>query len=138
MGIGAIILLIPGILFIILGILLVNHYRLHPERERSLISILFPFFLGILFITGTITGYGWLIGLSLIIISIISYIYSKYISIKNPEMKKKQEEALEKSRETLKKHPLYKIQRILTYIMLACAVFLGAFILIVVLFDITF
>jgi len=43
MGIGAIILVIPGILFIILGILLVNHYRLHPEREKDLITILFPF-----------------------------------------------------------------------------------------------
>jgi hypothetical protein len=43
MGIGAVIVLIPGILFIILGILFVNHYRLHPERKRDLTLILFPF-----------------------------------------------------------------------------------------------
>lgn len=38
MGIGAIFSLIMGILFIILGILAINHYRLHPEKEKALIS----------------------------------------------------------------------------------------------------
>lgn len=138
MGIGAIILLIPGILFVILSILIINHYRLHPERKRDLKIILFPFLLGIIFITGVITGYGLIIPLSLLIISIISYIHSKYTSIKHPEIKKQQEEYRKKSREMYKKHPLYKILRITKYIWLVCAVLLGVFLLVVVLFNVTF
>ncbi len=138
MSISAIILLIPGILFIILGILLVNHYILHPERERNLTNILFPFILGIIFITSVITGYGLIILLFLIIISIITYIYSKYASIKHPEMKKQQDEYKKKSREMYRKHPFYKILRICKYIILACAVFFGLFLVVVVLFNITF
>ena len=134
--------LIIGIFFIILGILAINHYRLHPEKEGALISILFPFILGIIGIIGAITGYIGLVILLVFIMSIIGHIYSKYILIKNPEMKKKQEEAREKSQEIYKKHPLiYKflrISRYMMYIMLACAVFLTAFIIIVVLFNVTF
>jgi len=149
MGIGAIFFLIQGIFFIILGILAANHYRLHPEKERALISILFPFILGIPFIIGAITGIGIIIALSFIISIITSIalsIYSKYISIKNPEVTKKQEEsrekAREKAREIYKKHPLiYKflrISRYMMYIMLTFAIFLIAFIIIVVLFNVTF
>ncbi|MEL7669566.1 hypothetical protein [Methanobacterium sp.] len=142
MGIGAILFLIIGIFFIILGILAVNHYRLHPEKEGALIYILFPFILGIIGIMGAITGYIGLIILLLFIMSIISHIYSKYISIKNPEMKKKQEESREKALEIYKKHPpLYKLLRIsryMMYILLAFAIFLTAFIIIVVLFNVTF
>lgn len=138
MSISAIILLIPGILFIILGILLVNHYRLHPERERSLTNILFPFLLGIIFITTVITGYGLIIPLFLLIISIIVGIHSKYTSIKHLEIKKEQDEYKKKSREMHKKHPFYKILRICKYIWLVCAVLLGVFLLVVVLFNVTF
>jgi len=131
-----------GYFFIILGILAINHYRLHPEKEGALISILVPFILGIIGIIGAITGYIGLIILSSFIISIILHIYSKYTSIKYPEMKKKQEESREKALEIYKKHPLlYKLLRIsryMMYVMLTCAIFLSAFILIVVLFDITF
>jgi multisubunit Na+/H+ antiporter MnhG subunit len=142
MGIIAIFSLIMGILFMILGILAVNHYRLHPEKEKALISALFPFILGIIFITCTIAGYIWIIVLLLLIISIISHIYSRYTSIKYPEMKKKQEDSREKTLEIYKKHPiryrLLRISRYMVYIMLACAVFLGVFIVGVVLFNITF
>jgi len=134
MGIGAIILLINGIFFIILGILAINHYRLHPEKEVTLIYILFPFILGIIFITGAIMGYSWFIALSLIIISFISPIHSKYTSIKHPEIKKQREE----SREVYKKTSIYKFMRISRYILLVWGIFLGIFILIVVLFNITF
>lgn len=142
MGISAILFFIIGTFFIILGVLAINHYRLHPEKEGALISILFPFILGIIGIIGAITGYIGLIILILFIISIIIHIYSKYISIKNPEMKKKQEEAREKALEIYKKHPLLykllKISRYMMYIMLACAIFLTAFIIIIVLFNVTF
>ena len=134
MGIGALFFLIIGIFFIILGILIINHYRLHPEKEGALISILIPFILGIIGIISAITGYIWLIILSSFIIGIIHHIYSKYISIKYPEMKKKQD----KSREIAKKHPLYKFVRISRYILLAVAIFFSIFILIIVLFNITF
>ena len=138
MGIVAVIILMQGIFFVILSILIINHYRLHPERKRDLTLILFPFILGIIFITGVITGYGLIIPVSLIIIFIIVYIYSKYTLIKHPEIKKKQDEYRKKSREMRKKHPSYKILRIIKYIWLVCAVLLGAFIAWVVLFNITF
>ena len=138
MGIVAIIVLMQGIFFIILGILLVNHYRLHPERKRDLTLILFPFLLGIIFIIGVIVGYGLIIPVSLFIIFIIIYICSKYTSIKHPEIKKQQDEYRKKSREMRKKHPLYKFLRIIQYIGLACVVFLIVFIVVVALFNITF
>lgn len=50
-----------------------------------MIFILFPFLLGILLIIGAITGY---IGLITLLLLIIGYIYSKYTSIKYPEMHK--------------------------------------------------
>ncbi|MGB9978182.1 hypothetical protein [Methanobacterium sp.] len=146
MGISAIFSFIIGIFFIILGILVINHYRLHPEKEGALISILFPFLLGIPLIISAITGYIGIIIFLYFIISIITSIalriYFKYISNKNPEIKKQQDESREKALEIYKKHPLLhkllRISRYLMYIMLACAIFLTAFIIIVVLFNITF
>ncbi|MCE7698226.1 MAG: hypothetical protein K8E24_005115 [Methanobacterium paludis] len=132
--IGAIFYLIIGIFFIIFSILAINHYRLHPEKEGALISTLIPFILGMLLIIGIITGHIELIILSFFIIFIIILIYPTYNSIKYPEMKKKRE----KAQEVYKKHPLYKLLRICRYILLACATFLGIFVLIVVLFNITF
>lgn len=134
MGIIAIFYLIIGIFSIIFSIIVYNHYRLYPEKEGALVFTLFPFILGIIFIIGAITGYFSPIILSLFIISIMCYIYSKYTSIKHPEMKK----AREKNMEIYKKHPLYKMFRIARYIMLGCAILLGIFVSIVVLFNITF
>ncbi|WP_218105040.1 hypothetical protein [Methanobacterium sp. A39] len=75
------------------------------------------------------------------IVYIIGYSYFKYTSNKHPEIKKNREEyleKLEKHREMYKKASFYKFMRISSYIMLGCIVFLGAFIIIVVVFDITF
>jgi hypothetical protein len=134
MEIRAIIFLIMGIFFIIFSALIINHYRLHPEKEGVLISTLVPFTLGIILVIGAITGYIKLIILLLFIIPIICHIYSKYTSIKYPEMKKKKE----KAKEIYKKYPFYKFLRIVRYILLGCATLIGIFILIIVLFNITF
>lgn len=80
---------------------------------------------------GAITGYIGLTGLLLVIIVMIVSIYYKR---KYPEMERKREEDME----IYKKHPLYKFLRISRYVMIACAVFLGVFIAVVVLFNITF
>ncbi len=134
MGIDTIFFLIPGIFFIILSIFIYNHYRLHPEKERSMIAILFPFIVGIIFITSAITGYFGFIILFLFISTITSYIYSKYTLNKNPEMKKNREKYME----IYKKRPIYKFLRITSYMILICAIILGVFVLIIVLFNITF
>lgn len=134
MGIDAIFFLIPGIFFIIFSIFVYNHYRLHPEKERSIISILFPLITGIIFSISAITGYIGLIILFLFISTITSYIYSKYTLNKHPEMKKNREKYME----IYKKRPIYKFLRIASYITLTCAIFLGVFVLIIVLFNITF
>lgn len=128
MGIGAIFSLIMGIFFIILGILIINSHRLHPEEELTLISILFPFILGIIGIMGAITSY---IGLTGLLVFIIVMSFSIYFKRKYPEIMKNQK----KFQEIYKKQPLYKFSR---YILLGWGIFLGAFILILVLFNVTF
>ena len=143
MGIGAIfsliISLIMGIFFIIVGCLAVNQYI--RNREGTLISIIFPFILGIIGIYCAIWGYISLLLVIAFVTYIVIYSCSKYISYKHPEIKENREEyleKLEKHREMYKKTSAYKFMRISRYIMLGCAVFLGTFILIVVVFNITF
>jgi hypothetical protein len=134
-----IISLIMGIFFIIVGCLAVNQYI--RNREGTLISIIFPFILGIIGIMGAIYGFiSFLLVIAFVIFIIFSG-YSKYISYKHPEIKKNREEyleKLEKHREMYKKTSFYKFMRVSRYIMLACIIFLTVFILIVVLFNITF
>ena len=89
MGIGDVIFLIIGIFFIILGILIINHYIRNHEKEEALIIILSPFILGIICIISVITGYTGLMGLLIFIITSILYIYGrKYPKVKqHPEVK---------------------------------------------------
>ena len=136
MEIGSIFFLILGIFFIIFSILVYNHFRHHPKKVGSMIFVLFPFILGIIFIIGAITGHIGLVLLLSFVIFIVINIYSKYVSFKYPEIKKNRE----KNMEIFKKHPhpLFKFLRIVRYILLACAIFLGIFVIIVVLFNITF
>jgi hypothetical protein len=130
MEISTIFVLIMGILVLIFSILLINHFRLHPEKNGTILSISLVT-LGIILVIGAITG---LTSLLIILYLIISLLYYKYTLIKNPEIRKKRE----KSKEILKKHPLYKILRISQYIMLTCAIFLRLIISIMVIFNITF
>lgn len=119
--------LILGILNIIWGILGINKFKRDPNRS---LILLVPFIYAFIFIMGAISGDIWFTVLSLIILSILFRIYTSI----NPEMKKKQD----KSWEIAKKHPLYKFVRIVRYILLAVAIFFSIFILIIVLFNITF
>jgi hypothetical protein len=136
MGIDAIFFLILGIFFIIFSILVYNHFRHHPKQVGSMTSVLFPFILGIIIILGAITGHLVLVISASFVIFIVINIYSKYVSIKYPEIKKNRE----KNMEIFKKHPhpIFKILRIARYIILGCAIFLSIFVIIIVLFNITF
>ncbi len=131
-----IISLIMGIFFIIVGCSAVNDYIRNPGKKVSLISVIFPFILGIIGIMGAIYGFISILLLITFIIFIIFYSYSLYVSIKYPEKQEEYMEKWEKHREIYKKPPLYNYLRIFQYIMLACAIFCGIFILVVVLFDI--
>ena len=136
-----IISLIMGIFFIIVGCLVVNDYIKNSERKVSWISIIFPFILGIIGIMGAIYGFISFLLVIAFVIYIIFFGYSKYISNKDPEIKENREEyleKLEKHREMYKKTSAYRFMRILRYIMLGCTVLLGVFILIVIIFNITF
>ena len=130
MGIGAIFSLIMGIVFIIYGILLVNHYMRKPEEEGALITTSFSFILGIIGIIGAITGYVGLVGLILLIICVMSSIYLKK---KHPELKKHQE----------KYHEIYgndlfsTIAGILGKIAVFCFALLFLVILVIVFFKLT-
>ena len=130
MSIGAIFLLIIGVLLIIFSILILNHFRLHPEKEGAVISFLTPFILGILWIISAITDYlGWII-LSIFIFCIVMIIYSRY----NPEMRKRRE----KNKEILKNYPIYKFLRIAQYFVVACAIIVTFLVLVIVLFNVRF
>lgn len=126
MGIGAIFSLIMGIVFIIYGILLVNHYIRKPEEEGALITTLFSFSLGILSIIGAITGYVGLVGLILLIFCVIGSIYLKK---KHPEIK----EHREKYHESYGKDLFFTISEILGKIMVFCFGILLLVILVIVL-----
>ena len=136
MEIGAIFFLILGIFFIIFSILVYNHFKHHPKKVGYVILVLFLFILGIISIIGAITGHIGLVILLSFVMLIVINIYSKYVSIKYPEIKKNRE----KNMEIFKKHPhpLFKLLRFVRYVLLGCAIFLCVFVLIVVVFNITF
>ncbi len=130
--------LIMGIFFIIVGCLAVKDYIRNSGKNVSLISLVFSFILGIVGIMGAIYGFFSF----LVLFGFISYIIflcsSRYISIKYPRKQEEYQEQWEIRREMYKNSPQYKYIKIARYIMLACAIFLTAFIIIVVLFNITF
>lgn len=135
MTIGVILFLIIGIFLIIFSILIINHYRLHPEKEGAALAFGTPFSIGILFIISAITDYGAFILLSLIIFGIIFSIYNKY----NPKHKKRRE----RNDEILfKKYPSFKLisklWKITSYLLLVMATFLLIFVFVVVYFNIRF
>jgi Ca2+/Na+ antiporter len=125
MGIGAIFSLVIGIVFIIYGILLVNHYIRKPEEERALIITSFSFILGITGIIGAVTGYDGLVGLILLIICVIGSIYLKK---KHPEIEKHRE----MYHEIYGKDLFSTISKILVKIAVFCSVLLFLVILVIV------
>lgn len=127
MGIIAISLLIIGIFNLIACSLIVNHYKRNPEKGWDWVVVSLPFLYGIVFIICAITGYIWL---PIPFIFVSGIIFRIHTARKYPELKKR--------RERYKQSPFYRISRILSYILLGFAILLILFILVVVLFNITF
>ena len=73
-----IISLIMGIFFIIVGCSAANNYIRNPEKKGSLISVIFPFILGIIGIMGVIYGFISFLLVIAFIIFIIGHSYFKY------------------------------------------------------------
>lgn len=133
MTIGVILFLIIGIFLIIFSILIINHYRLHPEKEGAVIAFGTPFSFGIIFIISAITDYSAFIPLLFTIFCIIFSIYYRFNS--------KQKKRREKNDEILfKKYPsfklIFKLLKITSYLLLVMATFLLIFVFVVVYFNI--
>lgn len=137
MSFEAIVFLIIGIFLIIFSILIFNHYRLHPKKGSNFLFFE-TFVIGIIVFLGALTDNLGLMWFLIIIITTVMWIYSRIYKRqflnKNPEIKKK----LEIQREIFKNHPVYKLMKILQYLVLAFATTLGVFVLVVVLFNMKF
>jgi hypothetical protein len=133
MTIECIIFFILGIFLVIFSILVLNHYRLHPEKEGGTATCLTLFIIGIIVFLGSITEYFGFLMLALLLFGLIMSIYNRYTLNKNPEKRK----IHEKNKELLKKHPIYKWFKITEYLALICAI-MGAFVLAIILFNIRF